>query len=425
MTTILLLTPQLPYPPHQGASLRNWHIIRGLAERHRVSLLSFLESNQPADPDYIAPLLSCCQLVEMVPVPIRTTGQRLKQLMTTNRPDMAHRLSSPFFAQKLQHLLQTNQFDMVQVEGIELAAYIPIIRQASPHSKIIYDAHNAETELQWRAFLTDLRRPPRWPAAFYSWLQTGRLRRFEAWACGAADWVTAVSETDAEKLKAYSVLRIPYSEGAIHHTQYAIRTTVIPNCIDVTDYQLLPGEEAIAHDLVFTGKMDYRPNVDAVLWFAEEIWPLIRRQRPQTTWAIVGQKPHPRLESVGRLAGVTVTGRVERVQPYLAGAQLCLMPFRVGSGTRLKLLEAMAAGKALVSTTAGAEGFPVQPGRELCIADEAATFAAAVLRLLANQSEREQLAWAGQQFARSYDWRQVIPRFDEVYEKLNEGERRA
>jgi glycosyltransferase involved in cell wall biosynthesis len=403
MTDIFLLTPQLPYPPQQGASLRNWHIIRGLAERHQVSLLSFRESNQPADPHHIASLLACCQTVETVPVPARTTGRRLKQLLTTNRPDMAHRLYSPLFEEKLRHLLQANRFDIVQVEGIELAPYIPTIRQASPQSKIVYDAHNAETELQRRTFLTDLRRPQRWPAALYSWLQTGRLRRFEAWAFGAADWVTAVSEADASRL-----------------TPHASRITVIPNCIDVTDYQLLPGEEAIPYDLVFTGKMDYRPNVDAVLWFAEEIWPLIRQERPATTWAIVGQKPHPRLEPVGRLAGVTMTGRVEQVQPYLAGAQVCLMPFRVGSGTRLKLLEAMAAGRALVSTTAGAEGFPVQPGRELWVADDAADFAAAVLRLLANQAERERLAWAGQQFARSYDWRQVIPRFDGVYDRLSE-----
>jgi polysaccharide biosynthesis protein PslH len=408
MATILLLTPQLPYPPQQGASLRNWHIIRGLAERHRVSLLSFLESNQPVDPSYIAPLLSCCQIVETIPVPARTTGQRLRQLLTTNRPDMAHRLYSPLFDEKLRHLLQTNRFDIVQVEGIELAPYLTTIRQASPRSKIVYDAHNAEAELQRRAFLTDLRRPQRWPAALYSWLQTGRLRRFEAWACSTADWVTTVSEADTSRI--------------MHSGAPGSRITVIPNCIDVNDYQLLSGEAPLPYDLVFTGKMDYRPNVDAVLWFAEEIWPLIRRERPQTTWAIVGQKPHPRLEPVGRLEGVTITGRLERVQPYLAGTQVCLMPFRVGSGTRLKLLEAMAAGKALVSTTAGAEGFPVQPGRELAIANDTAGFAAAVLRLLVNQAERERLAWAGQQFARSYDWRQVIPRFDEVYGRLNETE---
>jgi glycosyltransferase involved in cell wall biosynthesis len=423
MATILLLTPQLPYPPQQGASLRNWQITRGLVERHQVSLLSFLESNQSADPQQIAPLLTCCQVVETVPVPMRTTGQRLRQLVMTKRPDMAHRLDSPQFEEKLRRLLRGNDFDIVQIEGIELAGYMGAIREASPRSKIVYDAHNAETELQRRAFLTDLRRPQRWPAALYSWLQTGRLRRFEGWACQTADWVTAVSEADAAKVETYCALRIAYSKERTGDAQDASRITVIPNCIDVTEYQLLPGEEGMVYDLVFTGKMDYRPNVDGVLWFAEEIWPLILRERPQTTWAIVGQKPHARLEPIGRLEGVTVTGRVERVQPYLAGAQVCLMPFRVGSGTRLKLLEAMAAGKAVVSTTAGAEGFPVQPGRELVVADSAAEFAAAVLRLLANQAERERLAWAGQQFARAYDWRQVIPRFDEVYGKLNEEAR--
>ncbi len=444
---LLILTPQLPYPPQQGTSLRNWHIVRGLALTHRVSLLSFVEPNQATDAAALQPLYECCEEVRFVPVPQRTTRLRLRQLLTTRLPDMAHRLYAPPFALALRQWLSETAFDGVQVEGIELARYISVIREASPTSRILFDDHNAETELQRRNFLTDVRNPKRWFAAAYSFIQVQRLRRFERWAMRQADWVVAVSEQDARHLQAIAPEK---------------RVTVIPNSIDTGSYQLAVSSEQLAvsseqlavssgqspvtsdqspvtsepsqftihnsqftipqspnppsFDLVFTGKMDYRPNVDAVLWFAEMIWPQIRGVRPQTTWTIVGQKPHARLEPLRQRDGVTVTGWVADVQPYLAAAKLCLMPFRAGSGTRLKLIEAMAAGKAIVSTTVGAEGFPVQSGREIVLADEPDTLAQAVLRLLEDEGERERLGAAARQFARQYDWRVVVPGFSALYE---------
>jgi glycosyltransferase involved in cell wall biosynthesis len=191
--------------------------------------------------------------------------------------------------------------------------------------------------------------------------------------------------------------------------------TVIPNCLDVEAYRAGTAEPGLAFDLVFSGKMDYRPNIDAVLWFADEIWPRIKAKRPQTTWAIVGQRPHARLERLKTLDGVTVTGFVESVQPYLAGSAVYVMPFRMGSGTRLKLIEAMAAGKAIVSTGMGAEGFPVVDGKELLLVDDAADFAEKVLALLASKEWRETLGREAAEFAGRYDWRVVVPRFEEVF----------
>ena len=424
MTQILILTPQLPYPPHQGTSLRNYHIIRGLAERHTITLLSFLEENQSVAAEAIAPLAALCQHIETVPMPSRSTAVRLRQLLTTRRPDMAHRLYSPAFNQKLNQLLTQNQFDIVQIEGIELARTIEIIRAISPHSKIIFDDHNAETELQRRNLLTDLRNPRRWVAAAYSAVQVSRLRRFERWACLSADAVTCVSETDKWQLRVLQTRGIRDQrleidgQSPISNLQSPI--SVIPNCIDVEAVQNLSNlgnwTNLPRYDLIFMGKMDYRPNVDAVLWFADEVWPRIRAEWPSATWAIVGQKPHARLERLQMLPGVTVTGWVESVQPYLAGAAVFLMPFRVGSGTRLKLIEAMAAGKAIVSTPIGAEGFPVQHGREILLGETAGELATAVLYLLQNPAERERLGQAARAFARQYDWRVVVPQFDEVYE---------
>ncbi|GIK54341.1 MAG: glycosyltransferase [Chloroflexi bacterium] len=395
---LLLLTPQLPYPPHQGTSLRNFHIIRGLAAEHEITLLSFLEEGQTV---HNAPLTELCRHIETVRAPARSTAQRLRQLLTTRLPDMAHRLYRPTFADQLRQLLATNRFDVVQIEGIELARYLDVIRVASKGVKIVFDNHNAETELQRRNMQTDWRQPRRWPAATYSWVQVGRLAHFERWACESADWVTAVSETDKLHLQSLTT-HVPIS--------------VIPNCIDITEYQDLP--LPIPFDLVFSGKMDYRPNVDAALWFADEVWPQILAARPFTTWAIVGQKPHARLERLRDVPGITVTGWVADVRPYLAGARVFIMPFRVGSGTRLKLIEAMAAGKPIVSTRVGAEGFPVVDGRELVLANSAQEMGTAVLRLLNDPAECTRLGAAARQFAAAYDWRVVIPKFNQIYEKL-------
>jgi glycosyltransferase involved in cell wall biosynthesis len=225
-----------------------------------------------------------------------------------------------------------------------------------------------------------------------------------------ADGVTAVSDTDKQTLEQLTA----------NNQQSTIK--VIPNCVDVLQLQDLAGLEnaasSHAYDLVFIGKMDYRPNVDAVLWFVDEVWPMIVAQRPSTSFAIVGQKPHVRLERLRDVSGVTLTGWVDSVTPYLLGASVFIMPFRIGSGTRLKLIEAMAMGKAIVSTPIGAEGFAVQGGEQLLLAETAAEMGTAVLHLLAHPEERERLGQNARQFAQQYDWRQVIPRFDELYQLL-------
>ncbi|MCO5183379.1 MAG: glycosyltransferase [Anaerolineae bacterium] len=397
--TILIVTPQLPYPPHQGTSLRNFNIIRGLANNHDVVLLSFDEGDSMDR----GPLPQWCRDMVTVPVPRRTVGKRLRQLVTTRRPDMAHRLYDADFNTDLTRLLRDNQCDVVQIEGIELARAIEIVRQESPGSRIVFDDHNAETALQRRAYETDRAHPKRWIAAAYSRVQIGRLARFEAWACREADAVAVVSDADK------------WAVASLHGVD-ASKVTVIPNCIDTSRFRPKPDQPTIPFDIVFTGKMDYRPNIDAVLWFADAIWPRIRAAKPDATWAIVGQKPHARLDRLRRLDGVTITGWVDQVEPYIHGAGVFVMPFRMGSGTRLKLIEAFATGKAVVSTSIGCEGYGVRDGVELCIADAPVDFAAQVLALLDSAEKRTQFSHAAQTFAQQYDWRVIVPRFETLYQ---------
>lgn len=403
---LLILTPQLPFPAHQGTSLRNFHIIRGLADDNRITLLSYVDSDDGQGPP--RQLADLCEQIVTVPAPTRSINRRLWQLISSRQPDMALRLHSAEFSAALETLLRKQNIDIVQIEGIELAWTIPTIRNTIPDLPVVYDAHNAEALLQSRSGVADRGKVQRWPAAAYSQLQSSRLASYETWVCNIVDRVLAVSEADGAALQGLAGDKIK-------------PITVIPNSIDVAAYYSTAEktvDRQYQFDIVFSGKMDYRPNVDAVLWFAENVWPLIKREIPDVTWAIVGQRPHARLARLEQMPDVTITGWVQETKPYLFGAKVFVMPFRVGSGTRLKLIEAFAAGRAVVSTRVGVEGFAVEDGRHLLLSDSAEGFANKTVALLADSEQRDFLGDQGLPFAKKYDWRVVVPRIQSVYDEI-------
>ncbi len=408
MTRVLFLTPELPYPANQGASIRNLNILLGLSPRYELDLLSQTSSPVSSIPES---LQEVCSRAEYIQAPNRTTSRRFFDLITKVEPDLALRLYSTRFLARLTEILReavmteagNGFYEIVQIEGLELAFSIPAIRTASPESKIVYDAHNYETEIQRMALETDVRSWKRWPGAIYSYLQLLKLRRYEKWVVSEADWTVTVSEPDKQKLQAMNP---------------TAHFTVIPNSIDIQSIRFGRYDTVYNVDLVFVGKMDYRPNVDAVSWFTEEIWPRIRVVYPGTTMAIVGQKPHPKLDFIKGIPGITVTGKVPSVMPYLNGAKIVVAPFRIGSGSRLKIIEAMAAKKAIVSTRIGAQGFDVKSDYHLILSDTADDFAQSVCRLLENPNERDFLGENAGMFADKYDWRQVVPLFEEIYRRL-------
>lgn len=412
MAHILVLTPQLPYPPHQGTTIRNFNLIRGLAARHQVDVLSLQANNDP--PVASTPLVDLCQRVAAVPAPPpRTPSQRLRTTLGSRLPDMALRLAGvDHFTAQLGDWVASTAYDVVQVEGIEMAPYAlwlqnqPVWRSTSAAGTpfLIFDDHNAEYRLQQRVALTDARQPRRWPGAAYSFIQWQKLRAYEAQVCRQADHIVTVSPRDAAALRAL----VP-----------SLPVTVVPNGVDLQTYapgvvEPLAGLPPLA--VVFTGKMDYRPNVDAVLWFADEILPQVQARLPHAHFVVVGQQPHPRLDVLRGRAGITLTGRVPDVRPYLAAAAVCVLPFRMGSGTRLKALEAMAMGKTIVATALGIEGIDVVDGQEMLIADDAPSFAAAVVRLLLDEALRSRLG--GQALAHAvahYDWDRIVPRLEALF----------
>jgi glycosyltransferase involved in cell wall biosynthesis len=242
-------------------------------------------------------------------------------------------------------------------------------------------------------------------------LQWQKLRLYEASICRRAHRVLAVSQTDAEALQRL----VP-----------GLDVTVIPNGIDPNLYQPSdqPNREADRPaTLVFVGKMDFRPNVDAVRWFADAVWPRVRAQVPEAHFYAVGQRPHSQLDRLRADPSLTLTGWVEDVRPYVAAATVYVAPLRMGSGTRLKLLEAMAMGKAVVSTRLGAEGLSgisdsTTADRELVLVDDdnPAAFADAVVALLRDSTRRTRLGAAARAFVKAhYDWRVIIPRLEALY----------
>ena len=402
---VLFLTPQLPYPPQQGTALRNYNLITQVAREHNAALLTF---GDPAAATLAGPLTEICQPLQVIAPPARTQWDRVRSLLQSRLPDMALRLYSPAFQSALERLLTTYPFDVLQIEGIEMALYAhhlaPLLRQRG--IAVVFDDHNAEYVLQRRAARTDLRIPRRWPAALYSSLQWRRLGLFEARICRLADAVVVVSAEDGRFLR---------------RLEPDLQPLVLPNGVDVSLYHSQLGDTFhLEHPcLVFTGKMDYRPNVDAMTWFHRHIWPLIQATHPEVHLYVVGKGYHKALAPLKADPAVTVTGLVPEILPYFGGADVYIAPLRMGSGTRLKLLEAMAAALPIVSTTIGAEGLDVEPGQQAIIVDTPEAFAASCCALLEDPERRRRLGAAARRHAVThYDWQQLVPQLNALYRRL-------
>ncbi|MCX6047788.1 MAG: glycosyltransferase [Chloroflexi bacterium] len=405
---ILLFTPQLPYPPHQGTTIRNYNLIRELAQRHTIDLLTFLAPGESLAASQ--ELQGLCRRINGIRQPVRSIARRARDTLGSPLPDMALRLESPEMHQLVAAWTQAETYDIVQVEGIEMAQYgVAAMANKRPGTQqpiLVFDDHNCEYLLQKRNALTDLRQPRRWVAAAYSLVQWQKLVHYESQICRQAAAILAVSEADKLALQTL----VPVAP-----------ITVVSNGIQMAAYPFAAAEAvATPPALVFTGKMDYRPNIDAVLWFGRDVLPLIQAQEPHVRFQIVGMNPHARLDALRANPAIEITGAVPDAQTYIQKAAVYVIPMRVGGGTRFKALEAMAAGKGIVSTRLGVEGIQVQDEREMLLADTPATFAEAVLRLLRDARQSGKLNDAlGRQargfVATHYDWSQIMPRLEAAY----------
>ena len=434
---ILILSPYPPYPPHGGGTMRIYQLIRGLAARHELTCLTFVPDD--AAQRALDPLRAICRVLEVRGPPSRGTLRRAWTTLTSPLPDMALRNAARDYMRALEQLLGAERFDIIQAESIEMAGYLPsyelkaksseLLSSSSKlktqNSKLILDQFNAEYLLQKRAALTSLRgiarqstiRDPQsairsLAGGGYSLVQWLKLARYERRVMRDIDRIAAVSEEDRRTLLCL---------------QPAARVGVVPNGVDTAHFSraALMGERAgplslAADTLVFSGTLDFRPNIDAVLWFAREVLPHIRARRPEARLLVVGKRPAPALRALAEQGALTLTGEVPDARPYIAGAAVYVVPMRIGGGVRLKLLEALALEAPVVSTSMGAEGLAGLCGGEHCLlADDPAGFAAAVLRLLEEPALGRRLGAAGRELVRQrYDWTAIVPRLEELYAEV-------
>lgn len=371
-----------------------YQLIRHTARDHEVWLLTFSPDAEATAS--LAPLRDICHVVT-VPTPIHTMPKRLRTLLTSPLPDMALRGRSPAFQQALHELMRSVTFDVVQAESIEMTHYGSAQPAGGP--LWVYDAFNAEFVLQRRAFSTDLRRLRKLPVAAYSLVQWRKLLRYETRLYQRFHGMLAVSANDAAILRQVTA-QLPVS--------------VVANGVDTAFFA--PGTTDPAASppgyVLFTGTLDFRPNIDALVWFAHEVWPLVLAEQPGARFVVVGRNPVAVVRELAGHRGIEIIGEVADVRPWFEGAGAYVVPMRIGGGVRLKLLEALAMARPIVATGMGAEGIEgLQPGTHVLLADEPAVFAAQLLQVLGDSELAQRLGQVGRSFAVArYDWQSIVPR---------------
>jgi len=379
------------WPPNTGGRLRSLHMIDELSRRHRVGLVT---THSPgAGSAELERRLPACERIDSISYALPKQGtlrfaRDVAQSWTSRYPADLWRWRVPAVRARIRERM---------AEGVDLCVADFLVAMpnlpASTSVPIVLFEHNVEHMIWKRLHQVEKRS---WRRALLA-VEWRKMRRYEAEACARAGLTVAVSEADRALLTACA-------PGA------DIRA--IPTGVDTSYFHLNGAAEAPA-TLVFTGSMDWYPNEDAILYFLDAILPQVRREVPGVSLAVVGRDPTERLRAAAAAAGVRVTGTVADVRPYVAEAAVYVVPLRVGGGTRLKIFEALAMGKAVVSTRIGAEGLPIVSDRHFLQADSPAAFAQAVISLLKDSGRRRALGLAGRRLVEErYSWSRVTGEFE-------------
>jgi glycosyltransferase involved in cell wall biosynthesis len=394
---VLLLTQVLPFPPDSGPKIKTWNTLKYLAARHEVTLVSFVRGDQSED---IKVLRRVCAAVHSVPIS-RTPlldGMALIRSLTTGLPWVITRDDRAAMHHLLDQVARQVMYDVVHADQLNMAQYaLPL-----PAGQRVLDNHNALWLLYKRLWQT----LPAGPKKALFGRDWQLMKDYEGEMCRRFDGVIAVSENDRSALR----------EAAGNDLDIA----VIPIAVDtheVTPIQRNPGSDHILH----IGTMFWPPNVDGVLWFLREIFPLVRSKLPDTRFDVVGARPPHEVVAAGQADGVNVTGYVADPGPYLRDAGAVVVPLRAGGGMRVKILEALAQGLPVVTTTLGCEGIAVEHSRHLLIADTPEAFAQAVVRLLQDRPLAEELGRNGRRLIEErYDYRVAYRPLDDLYSSITD-----
>jgi glycosyltransferase involved in cell wall biosynthesis len=398
---ILFVSTIVPVPANNGQAIRTLSIVQGFIELgHEVSFVGF-GTNAPAISR--EPLASQCRdlvIVERVSSQSSQSAEYAGRLVSLlkRKAHGIERFRSSAMKTELEKLIAANNFDLVVADTLYNLVNIP-----QTDIPLLLNTHNVEYRILDRYAALESNPAKR----KYAWLEARNMQRAEKDALGKARMAFACSDTDRQELTKLNG---------------AVPIYVVPNCV-ATDFHAR-AERAIPGRMLFVGGMDWYPNRDAVEFFVENIFPAITAQAPEAHLVVAGRNP-PKdfVQRIGRTRNVVFTGTVPSMHPCLEQASVVVVPLRLGSGTRLKILEACAAGKAVVSTSVGAEGLNLAPGKDIQIADNAGEFANGVVGLLRDSSRREQMANAGREkIVAGYSLAALRRSMEVALNELNMGE---
>lgn len=370
---ILYLSVAFPLPVNNGHRMRIWSVLEGLhAEGHETTFLTFAEAaDLKVD---LAPLKKLCSHVECVPMELKRLSastdyvSRLKSVFDS-RPYATLRFTSPEMRRLIEKCLREEQPDAIICDTVFSAVNLP-----DTNVPLIVNSPDVE-HLILQRYIRFEKNPVK---RAYASMEMRKVKRWETAICRKAKVCMACSEHDRKVLAGLAPATV---------------AVFLPNVVDTDSY--VPNFSSKGTSLLFQGGMDWFPNPDAVEFFATQILPLVHKSFPEAVFVAAGRNPSPEMVSrYANMPGVNLTGTVPDMRPYLEDAAVCVVPLRIGSGTRLKILENAAAGKAMVSTRLGAEGLDFVDGQEIMLADTPEDFAAAVVTLLQNEPQRRALAMA-------------------------------
>ncbi len=384
-------------PVHSGGNIRSYNIARGLNSQHALTFLSYYDG--PRDEGYEAELkrhfpdsVCLCRGTRSKSLPARALDYLVR--FSSEGPYAVSRFASSQVRERLKEWFQERCFDVVVCDFLDAAVNFP---KKITIPTVLFQ-HNVESEI-WRRHALVQSNPAK--KLLYQ-VEFAKMLRYERKIVKQFQHVIAVSEHDRE-------LMSRWVEPS--------RITIVPTGVDLRQFEAkFPGTET-ENLVIFVGAMDWEPNIDAVQYFCQEIWPSVRARIPGVRFRIVGRNPDRRVQ---KLAGesVEVTGSVPSIVDHLHAAALVVVPLRIGGGTRLKIYEAMATGKAVVSTSVGAEGLDVHHGKDIVLADDATTFAESVVTLLRDEPLRRGYEQSSAALAVQYDWATISEKFLSVLRSL-------
>jgi sugar transferase (PEP-CTERM/EpsH1 system associated) len=380
---LLLLIHRIPYPPNKGDKIRSWHLLKHLAGQYRVHLATFVDD--PDDWQHVPHVEAQCASSHFAALhPLRARVRSLGAL-ATNRSLSLDYYRNAGLQRWVDETMAAHKIERVLVFSSAMAQYA----EKFPQARRVVDFCDVDSD-KWRQYADQ----KSWPMSWLYRHEARQLLAYERQVARDCDASLFVSQPEADLFRKLA----PESDAKIGFFNNGVDTDYFsPEPAHVSPYQA--GERV----LVFTGAMDYWPNVDAVQWFATDIFPQLRAAFPGLRFYIVGARPSPAVEALGKLDGVAVTGTVPDVRPYIAHAKVAVAPLRIARGIQNKVLEAMAMATPVVVSPQALEGIDAEPGTELVLADGAAAFVEAVSNLLSRQADAMGRA-ARAKVERQYSW---------------------